>query len=90
MGWNFSKPRKLSLHWNTTSPRRLTLLELERRTLWESLTESAAWLGSRFSGIGAYASVRSNNAGEELVFAYFFDNQVDGKLTLCGINGVAC
>ena len=70
--------------------RGLTLLELERRTLSESLTESAAWLGSHFSGIGAYASVRSQNAGEELVFAFYLDNQVDGKLTISGINGVAC
>ena len=66
--------------------RGLTLVELERRTLSESLTESAAWLGSHFRGISAHASVRSQNAGAELVFAFFLDNQVDGKLTI----GVAC
>ena len=34
--------------------RRLTLLELERRTLSESSMESAARLGSHFRGISAY------------------------------------
>ena len=52
----------------------LMLLHLERRTLAESSTESAAWLGSHFRGISPYASVRSKHAGEEPVFAFYLHN----------------
>ena len=53
------------------------LLHLDRRTLTASSTESAAWLGSR----------GPKSAGEEPVFALYFHNQVDGNLTIVGING---
>ena len=70
--------------------RGLTLRELERRTLSERSTKSAAWIGSHFCGIRPHASVRSKYAGEEPRFAFYFGNQVVSKWAIGGISGAHC
>ena len=73
-GWNFSNPRKLSLHWNTTSPHR----QVDRCK--QQVCAHELHLRRRLT-------LLELDAGEDPVFDFYLDNQVDGKLTIGGVHG---